>query len=391
MSLVINFGERLVRIQRAMKDRDIDAMVITRDGGFRYVVGTNPTWRSAVVVPRDGLPELITMGYDIERLMDQTWLTNGRPWDLADPETFAHAVADSLVELGEPKTIALDLGSATNTGAISAGEYFHLTERLANSEFVNGMSLLNEIMLKKDPAEVEFLRRAAEISALGMMAAFSSIKAGVTEFHIAGAAEMEMRNAGNEFVWGITGTEVGSGYRQWYHHGLTTIASEKRLQYHDLVTIDVHPMYQNYLGDFSLNAVVGKPSRPQVKLAQAWRDVAETIFTELKPGVIVSDVAKAAKLKAEECGYGDYLAPFYGHGLGTDARMPHVITEKNNEVLAEDEVVEVLVQMNVPGVGGMRLELPTLITASGNERLNSFPVGLFTVDNGSWTQVDLGS
>jgi Xaa-Pro dipeptidase len=242
------------------------------------------------------------------------------------------------------------------------------------------MGVLDRVMLIKDKAEIELLRRAAEIADTGMETAFASIALGRTELEVTGYAEAAMRAAGNEFVWSVTGTELGSGYRQWYEEGFTVMPSTKRIQRGDVVTVDVHSMHECYLGDLALNAVVGNPSPEIQKLAAAWQGVANSIIDQLRPDVVISDIARNARRTADELGYGAYVTPFFGHGLGTDARIPHVITESNTAPLEANMMVEVLIQMTVPGLAGLRLETAALITEEGHELLNKVPVELRVID-----------
>lgn len=372
----MNHEARLRRIQRSMKEDDLEALVITRNGGIAYAAGVLTPWRTAVVVTAGGI-ELITVRYDAARVRDLTWIDALRTWELGYPEAFPDAVIATLRDHGvESGRIGVDLASAEHTGALSASEYLILAGALPDAEWVNGIAALDRVMLVKDHAETELLRRAAEVADLGVEAAFDAIEAGRTELEIAGVAEAAMRSAGNEFVWSVTGTEVGSGYRQRYERGFTIAPSQKRIQRGDIVTVDVHPMIGCYLGDLAMNAVVGEPTEAQHELERAWIGIAETILGELKPGAAIADVAIAAFTMAQESGYGDYTLPFFGHGLGTDARIPPSIHAGNPDHLEEGTVFEIFLQTTVPEVGGLRLETATRITSTGYELLNKCPIEL---------------
>jgi Xaa-Pro aminopeptidase len=376
----MNHHGRIEAIERSMRQDNLDALVITRNGGIAYAAGVLVPWRTAIVVT-EGHVELITVRNDVSRVLDLTWIEDHRVWQMADPDGFPDAVVDSLRDRGvDTGRIGVDLVSAQHPGAISASEYLTLTKSLPSAEWVNGIDTLDRVMLVKDHEETELLRRAAEIADLGMEAAFAAIAPGRTELEIAGVAEAAMRTAGNEFVWSVTGTEVGSGYRQRYELGFTVAPSTKRIQRGDIVTVDLHPMVGCYLGDLALNAVVGKPSDAQLELEAAWVGIAETILGHLKPGAAIADVARAASQAALDRGYDKYTIPFFGHGLGTDARIPPTITEANPNSFEEGMVFEVLVQTTVPEVGGLRLETATRITAGGYELLNKSPIELRVLD-----------
>jgi Xaa-Pro aminopeptidase len=377
----MNGSARIDALRSQMEQDGLDAVVVTRTGGIAYLAGVLVPWRTAIVVTADAEPELVYVSNDIARLLDQTWMQSYRTWEMADPDGFAGVVVESLKAKGvERGRIGVDLVTAAHPGALSAAEYLVWKDALPEAEIVNAIETLDRIMIVKDRAEIEPLRRAAEMADLGMEAAFRAIAPGVTELHVAGVAEAAMRDAGSEFVWSVTGTEVGSGYRQSYEAGFTVAASEKRIQRGDIVTVDVHPMHRCYLGDLALNAVVGDPTPQQEQLELAWKNTAEAIFAELRPGAVISEVARAARAAADEHEYGRHTIPFFGHGLGTDARIPPIISESNPNRLEKNMVFEVLVQTTVPSIGGLRLETAVLITDDGFEHLNRCPVELRRLD-----------
>jgi Xaa-Pro dipeptidase len=372
---------RLERVREAMREAGLDCIVATRGGAIAYLAGAMAPWRSAVILPQQGEAELVTVTYDAQRLIDRSWLTSIRDWEMADPDGFARTIAEALVEHGvHAGRIGVDLLGAQSVGAISATEYFSLQAALPDAELVDGSATLDATMILKEPEEIELLRRAAEIADLGVEAAFDAIAVGRTELAIAGVAELAMREAGNEFVWSVTGTEVGAGYRQSYPLCFTDMPSEKRVQVGDAITVDLHPSYRCYLGDLAANAVLGRPSSRQSALAEAWQQVAHAILEGLRPGSVISDVARSARETAEALGYGPYTVPFYGHGLGTDARIPHALTETNDGILEPSMLVEIDLQMTLPGEVGMRLETAVLITDTGHETLNKTPIELRVID-----------
>lgn len=189
-----------------------------------------------------------------------------------------------------------------------------------------------------------------------------------------------MRTAGSEFNWSVTRTEVGSGYRQAYKDGFTVLPSEKLIQRGDLVTFDLHPMYQGYMGDFAINAVVGSPTAEQRRLADAWETVVDRLISELGPGVVIDEVARAAEMTAQETDFADSFISFFGHGLGTTARIEPTIVPGNEGVLEPNTIVVALTYVGEPDIGGLRLEVPVLITEGGHEVLSKVPLELLSTE-----------
>lgn len=191
-----------------------------------------------------------------------------------------------------------------------------------------------------------------------------------------GLIENAMRNAGDLFTWSVTGNELGLGYRQRYPNCTVVMPANKIIQYGDMVTIDLHPMVAGYLGDLALNAIAGPPTPAIRRLADGWEEVVEVLVGALVPGRTVHEAASAAETAVQKRKLEAFCSPFYGHGLGTDARIPPVIVKGNQRVLKPRMVVEALLQITDPEVGGLRLEVPVLITEKGNEVLCKTPLKL---------------
>jgi Xaa-Pro aminopeptidase len=81
--------------------------------------------------------------------------------------------------------------------------------------------------------------------------------------------------------------------------------------------------------------------------------------------------------KVTALGYAPYTIPSFGHGLGVCGHEWYPAIIDNDEfrhVVLEENTVEVaFLAISVPGVGGMRLECPVLVTPSGGEMLCRTP------------------
>lgn len=381
VSIHVDFPQRIEKVREAMRRDGVSAFVATRLQSISYLAGVfaPAPWRAGVLVPASGDVRLIGMGADLARMRHETWIEVVHEWDRSDPMSFVDAVQDALsaceVDSGR---VAVEMKPPMVAGLMMVPEYLALRERFPKIEFTDGIDLLDAIMVIKEPGELHLIRRACEIADYGLMEAFGAVRVGVTENTVAGVAEAALRRAGSSWAWAETaGTEVGSGYRSAYPGGVCQPATNKLLQLGDTVVVDVHATYENYLSDTCGTAVVGKPTDAQMRLSEAWRAVAAEVVAGLRPGNVISDVARAALGKAEELGYLRATVPTFGHGLGTAVGgLAPFISVRSNEKLKPSTLVIVLTAMAVPGVGGMRLELPVLVTEDEPEVLGKFPVEL---------------
>jgi Xaa-Pro aminopeptidase len=208
---------------------------------------------------------------------------------------------------------------------------------------------------------------------------------GISEMEIAGIGEMEMRRLGSEFHWPVTGSnEIASGYRTWYSLGGCTPPTRKIVRRGDSLLVDMHPTYKHYYSDLSHNYILGEPSPEQKKLADAYLRTSETLITSLKSGSRIGDVWKKVNDAVTSAGYVDYTLPAFGHGIGVLGHEWYPAILDNDEfrdIVLEENVVEIAaLVMNVPGVGGMRLECLVRVTSNGGEMLTSTPLELTVLD-----------
>ena len=141
-------------------------------------------------------------------------------------------------------------------------------------------------------------------------------------------------------------------------------------------------MYNLYLGDLARNAIMGQPTPEQRELSDAFVATCNLLLENLKPGTTYGEVAVKMDAFLDDIGYRQYALPGYGHGIGIlgNEWYPVVLNsstpyESQGDLVLQPNMIEVAaIVLNKPGVGGMRMETPVLITKAGNEPLNKVPV-----------------
>ncbi len=385
LSTAVDYEARLRKIQDAIASQDIDVLVATRLSTAGYVFGSFIPWRGVAVIPREGEPRLYVAALDGERVKDDSHfkgvvfagpLPGMALWD---------QVLTYLKGRGVKKgRIGVEMGHSPIRVEtfLLASEYEILKEAFPQATLVNATHLLNEIFIIKDEAEIECFRRAAEICDLGMEAVLRDLRVGMTETEVAGIAEYAMRKAGSELNWSFTGgQEIAAGSRTAYAWGGCTPPTRKQIEPGDNVVIDLHSMYNLYLGDLSRNAIMGEPSREQRELADAFVAACDLLVKAMKPGTTYGAVARQMDAFLDDIGYRQYALPGYGHGIGiignewypvvANSTVPY---ESAGDLVLQPNMIEVAaVVLNKPGVAGMRMETPVLITETGSEPLNKVP------------------
>jgi Xaa-Pro aminopeptidase len=389
MDIYLDYPSRIKKIRDGMEKRGIDLVLATRGKSVNYIAGAFIPWRSVAPVSKDGYVGLNTLLMDAERVKDDSWLENIVPCAPLPGMELWEVTVQQVKEQGfENSTIGIELGHSPRmiAGYLFATEYEYLKEQLPKAKFVDALDLLDEVSFVKEPGEIKLMRQAAAIADAAQERTKEALYAGISEMEIAGIGEMEMRRLGSEFHWPVTGSnEIASGYRTWYTMGGCTPPTDKIVQKGENILIDMHPTYKQYYSDLSHNYIIGEPSPAQQKLAEAYLSAAETLVSSLKAGSTVGEVWQAVNESVTSSGYVEYTLPGFGHGLGVVGHEWYPAIVNNDEfrdvVLKEDVVEVAALVINVPHVGGMRLECPVRVTPTGGEMLNTTPLELTVLDD----------
>lgn len=371
MSLHIDFRERINKIRSMMAKKNIGVLVVTTQSNIAYVMGCVTPWRTAVVIPIEGEIMGTTMINDADRVQKETWVKIKRGWELALKEPTLIAVIKEIIkDLGDYSgKIGLEFNDLT------IEEFNAFIKELNPNNIIDSSEVIAQVMVLKEEVEIYYLKRAAQIADKGMNALFEHCKVGVSEIELAGIAEKAMRDAGNEWAWGnYCNSEVGSGERTSWYQGWTSPPTRKLIQDNDMMIIDLHPMYNLYLSDVAANAVIGNPSPEQHDLIEAWKEGVYTLLDSLKPGLKGKEVALKTIKILQKNGYADAAIPLYGHGLGTSCRIAPTIAIDSEDILKPNMAVVAVLNMTKPGIGGLRIETPVLITNDKPERLSKIPI-----------------
>jgi len=388
MDMHIDYPGRIKKITEKMKSLGIDLFLATRGKSVNYIGGAFIPWRSIAPVSKEGYVGLNTLLMDAERIKDDSWLKNIVPCAPLPGMELWEVTVQQIKSLGfENATIGLEMGHSPRmiAGFLFATEYEYLKKSLPKAKFVNTLELMDQVTFVKEPAEIRLMRQAAAIADAAQERVMESLYVGITELEIAGIGELEMRKLGSEFHWPVTGSnEIASGYRTWYSLGGCTPPTDKVVQRGENLLVDMHPTYKQYYSDLSHNYILGKPTPQQQKLADAYLKTSETLIASLKTGSTIGKVWNAVNDQVTKLGYVDYTLPGFGHGLGVIGHewYPAILNndEFRNVVLEENAVEVAALVINVPNVGGMRLECPVRITSSGGEMLTATPLELTILD-----------
>jgi len=373
------FEERIKKVRKRMTEEKLDALIAYGDtkitGNVRYLSGysarfggyvctSRSEWvtfgRAAVVVPLEGEPTLITDCAFAEKAVREL------------------SVLENLKFSTDFKDIA-DLLKKNQKGRIGISTwdrfphsmYAALKERLPKATLLPSF-IVEDLRMVKSPAEIEILRKAAEVADEGVGVAIKALAEGKSEKEIHEAAEnaMELRNPSPRFVeptnilsFGVR-TALGGPY-----------PSGAKLRKGDMVMMDVCNEYDGYAGDITRMKVFGTPTRDQRELYELNLQMDEKAINAIRPGAKARDIWDAAVKVAREAGYEKYVRPCVSHGIGLD-----VAEKPGHNGVDETRLVPNMVLTCEPAICttnlGSSIEDMVLVTETGRELLTKYEKSL---------------
>jgi Xaa-Pro dipeptidase len=190
------YEARVAALRRAMRRRGLAALALASPENAHYLLGLDHLGHFAVtllVLPRNGPPVLVARRMEAPTLAAQ--VPHARPalyGDGQDPARVAARALAGLVPAGA--TVGVEERSMALPPAVLA----RLRSALPHVGWVDCTALPARLRAVKSPAEVVLVRRAAEISGVGVRTALSVAAPGVSERTVAAHVHRAMTEAGGE-------------------------------------------------------------------------------------------------------------------------------------------------------------------------------------------------
>jgi Xaa-Pro aminopeptidase len=359
-------ADRIRRAGEVAAAQDTDLLLITPGPDLRYLVGASGESHErltclvlpaaghrappALVVPRLEAPGFAGLPLEELGIEVVTWR------DGEDP----HLLVSDLG--GGPSRVGL-------ADAMPAAHVLPLRAAFPDVEQVLAGSVLRELRMRKDAAEVAELRAAgAAIDRVhARMAEF--LKPGRTEAQVGADIAAAIRDEGHtEAAFVIVGSGPNGASP---HHDV----SDRPIESGDLVVIDIGgPLPSGYNSDSTRTYAIGAEPPAAVREAYAvLQDAQERAVHAVRPGVSAEQVDAAAREPIIAAGLGERFVHRTGHGIGLDVHEEPYIVAGNELPLQAGMAFSVEPGVYLDGEWGARIEDIVVVTEDGCERLNNRP------------------
>lgn len=186
------------------------------------------------------------------------------------------------------------------------------------------------VRMIKSEAEIEIIRKAANITVEGIKQSAKMIKQGVDERYLEGILEGDFKINGSQRL--AFGSIIKSGPNShWPWRILATHYNRRNrvMEKGDLVIFDVGCEYEQYVSDIGRTfPVSGKFTDRQKEILVMETKIADEIIKFLKPGITFKDVQTLTNsIIPDDAKKYMQVGLFFGHHLGLSTGDPNISTE----------------------------------------------------------------
>ncbi|MGI9315798.1 MAG: M24 family metallopeptidase [bacterium] len=381
----IHFSEsellhRRQRVIETLSRQGLEGLLMFKQESMYYLTGYDTfgyCFFQCLYLGADGRYFLLTRAPDLRQAQHTSDIEDIRIWvDRAGANP-----ADDLVDaLRDYNVSGKKLGCEYNAYGLSAA-YGKMLDRAVEGfcELEDASTLVSQFRVVKSDAEIEYVKRAAELADDAMDAALQTAAPGVFEGDILAAMQGAVFRGGgdypgNEFI-------IGSGNGALlcrYFTGRETVGEQ------DQLTLEYAGAYRRYHAALMQTFLTGAPAGEHIAMHQACSDAMESCLEAIRPGATMGQVFDAHAHVLDQAGYKDHRMNACGYSLGamyTPMWMDFPMFYTGNEFsLAADMIFFVhIILMNSENRRSMSLGQTVRVTGNGVERLSRQPTDLVVV------------
>ncbi|MGL4606239.1 MAG: M24 family metallopeptidase [Eubacteriaceae bacterium] len=229
---------------------------------------------------------------------------------------------------------------------------------------VHGSDPIDQVRKIKDLSEIEILEKNSRINDWVITEMIGRLEEGIQENVLASQVnQLFLKNgADSEGVqlvcFGANGADP--------HH----VGDQTTLKPGDSVIFDLFTPINHYWCDMTRTVFYQKVSQKQEQVYNTVLKANLAAIDKVKPGVLLSEIDKAAREVIEKEGYGDYFTHRTGHGIGIDCHEPPDVSHVSQTRLEPGMFFSIEPGIYLPREFGVRIEDLVMVTETGVKVLN---------------------
>ncbi len=365
------YRRRLRKVRSYMSERALDALLVTDVPNIGYVSGFEtfvPSSFGCLILTHDQDPTLQVAEFEIPGALLNGWVTDVRATRFNDPDA-AHEELSSI--LRERHLDGRRIGVETRLPGLNIHSYQAMQAALPSASFVETSDLVFEARLVKSSAELDLMRRAAEMAKSAIAEAVRVVRAGLSENDVASVAYAVLAKSGSEYF--SCQPCVMAGHRSGWIH---TSQKRTRINSGDTVMMEMAAFVHRYTSAVMHTVVVCEPSPVVARLADASLETLNLIQGAVKPGRTADDVAREAKKGLDGVKDEAYSTGMFGYSVGlsfppTWREGTFMIAEGVDRAFEPGMTFLSPITLRIPGTVGVGFSDTFVVTQTGCEPLTA--------------------
>ena len=370
-------AERRALTCQGLKERGLAGLLMFRQESMYYLTGYDTfgyVFFQCLYLGADGRMTLLTRSVDVRTAAYTSMLDDVRMWVDGPNAQPAVELRDILAEHG---LRGERLGVEWDAYGLTAANGHRLSAALDGfCELVDASDLVTRQRAAKRPAELVYVRKAAELADAALAAALPLIRPHAWEGDILAALQSAVLAAdgdysGNEFI-------IGSGPGQNLGR---YVSGRRRLEADDTLAIEFAGVFRHYHSALMRTYRVGAADERLARLHDVGLESLAACSDTIRPGATFGDVFAAYTGTLQAAGFGGMANRLNacGYGLGTTFSpnwMDWPMVYRDNSAEIEEGMVIFLHMVVTEGERNVAPGETFLVTPEGCERLGKMPISL---------------
>ena len=364
------FKERQSRVVEELINQGLDGLLMFRQESMYWLTGYDTfgfVFFQCLVLTTKGNLILLTRAPDLRQAQNTSIIRDIRIWIDKDKSSPSDELKNILLECGLEKS---NLGVEYEAYGLTGRNAIKLNNSLKNFATLHDKSeLVSHFRVIKSPAEITYVKKAAELADNAMEAAWAHAHEGINESKILAEMQGAVFNGGgdypaNEFI-------IGSGKNAL----LCRYQSEKRnLDKIDQLSIEWAGTYKHYHSAMFRTIPIGKINDKQKKMYDACVQALKACESKLKPGSTAGEIFDIHAKTFDKLGYRNSRMNACGYSLGALFApnwmdWPMLYTGNPYVIKPGNVFFMHMILMDSENELAMNLGETYLVTENGNERL----------------------
>ncbi len=342
-----------------MQTNGIDLLVLFPSPNLYYLTGfmENPGERVLMLIlPASGEPCMVVPQMYKTHIGHDAWVSDLRAWkDGDDPVSLLKQAIDEKAP--NPKKVLVD-------DQMWSLFFLPLQQVIPGAKFDVASSLLGQLRMRKDAAEIDLLKSAGKMADQTFEWIITQPFEGSTENEIANLLSAKMTELGGEEV---AFTIVASGPNGAMPHHNT---GSRKIERGDVIVMDFGCRVGGYYSDITRTVICGEASEEVKKVYEIVKQAQAAGVNASKPGATCESIDQVTRAVIDEADYAKEFLHRTGHGLGLELHEPPYIVTGDKTILEPGMTFSVEPGIYIDQKFGIRIEDIVTITNDGVMPLN---------------------